>query len=89
MIEHFSGKTHKEKEIFHSWSSAKIHCDKFNSRKENIGKPKMTFYRCQICEEIHVRIDRTKKITFQVQDSSKKRIENVFAKSILIKKITL
>jgi len=88
MAHHFNSKEGKPKQAFDNFKSAKLTCDNYNCRNENLGKVMRVPYLCKVCEKIHITNDYHKKIiTFSVQDKAKKRVEESLSNLVLIKRI--
>lgn len=90
MGHHFNSKAGKQKIQYDNFERAQLECDKYNSRKENLGKIIRVPYLCKICNKFHITNDyHKKKITFNIQDKSKKRIKDVLSNLVLVKRINL
>jgi len=88
MASHVNDKNHI-KIKYDNFQSALLQCNKHNGKVENLGKRKMVPYLCKICNKVHTGHHSKKIITFKVQESALKKINDVLSISILIKKIDL
>lgn len=90
MGHHFNNKEGKQKKSYDNFKSAKLDCDKYNSKIENLGKIMRVTYLCKICDKVHITNDYHKKIiNFNVQEKAKKSIEKLLSNSLLINRIDI
>jgi hypothetical protein len=88
MGHHFNSKEGKLKKSYDNFKSAKLECDKYNSKIDNLGRIMRVPYLCKICDKVHITNDYHKKIiTFNIQENAKIRIEQFLNNSVLIKRI--
>lgn len=86
MAHHFNEKGSLKKD-FDNFRSAKLECNKYNSKVENLGKKKKVPYKCRICKKVHIGEDNKKTLTLNVRDKAFEQLNSALNKSILIKKI--
>ena len=89
MSHHFSNSSHKQKRTYDNFQSALLECNKWNSRKENIGGQRKVPYPCKICGKVHIGSHNKKIITFKVQEEALKKVNEIISQSILVKTIAL
>ena len=89
MAHHFSNNSHNQKRTYDNFQSAWLECNKWNSRKENIGDSKKVPYKCKMCNKVHMGSHNKKIITFKVQEEALQKVNEIISKSILISKIEL
>ena len=88
-MKHFCNKTQKQKMHFDNIKSAKVECNKYNSKVQNLGKKKLVAYHCSICNKFHIGSDYEKTITLDVQKAAMSKVNEIIKNTILINRIII
>lgn len=65
---------HAQRKTYHTFESAQLECNKYNSNSDNLGKRRKNPYLCKICGEFHRGKDNKKTITFTVREKALSQI---------------